>query len=381
MSDLLEMRCPNCGAPFKVEGDSPTAECPFCGTVVMIPPEMRRAPQPATVPAAPSPEFVAPPIAAPRKKTSPLGCVLTLAVLAVIVLISALIPNRSRSITNTGGLLVKPTATALPISRELSSPLPREVSYAGFGIQIAKGVIDNREDRNDTTTFLRDGAFARLDGTLTNSTKEDLYLDAQLFKLRLGNGKLYPLDPGIVLAKNFAAPDPGASNDVSFVFPVPFDAQWDGAALVVTDGTGEPAELPLTGDAPKSIYPLALALPANATVDAGGITYQLTKAAVGLDSGSKRAAKGARFLYLDLHITNPTGKYGVNISSDDFRVIVSGSSAAPIDFPIAVIDYQSSLDGRVVFSIPAAAKTAQVQFGDVRAENIKFGVMTLDLNP
>jgi hypothetical protein len=387
MSNLVELRCPNCGAPLKVVGDSPSIECSFCGTVVMIPAELRHPPQPVTMPP-PNPQGFASPVDFSTSRTAPVrkraslgGCLGLVVVLLVILGINALIPNRDRSIPLTSGLLPRLTPTVLSIQRNLTSTLPRQINYAGLSIQITQGVIDNRQERNDELINLPDEAFARLDGTLQNVTRESLYLDAKLFKLRMGDGQLYSLDPGIVLSKNFSAPDPGASNKVSLVFPVPFNAEWAGATLVVTDGTGEPAELPLTGDLPKATYPLALSLPAKVTVDADGITYQVKKAALNLDASSKRAEKGTRFLFLDLHMTNPTGQYGVNISSDDFRVIVDGASSAPVEFPIEVINYQSSIDRQVVFAIPVSAQSVQVQFGNVRADPPNFALITFELQP
>lgn len=375
MSELIEMRCPNCGAPFNVDGVSPSMQCPFCGTVVVVPPELRRSAQnPDIPPVIPIEATTGRPV---RGRSSPVGCAVLLFLLLAVGAGLALVGRSPGLIASTGGPAA--TATALPFQRDLSASLPREVSYGGFGIRVTQGEIDNRQQTNNQVTYLGDGAYARLSIDLQNLTRENLYLDPQLFKLRLKDGKLYSLYPGMILDNSFTAPDPGASRSTSFVFPVPFNATWDGAVLVVTDGTGEPAELNLTGDPAEPAYPKKLPLPSNPTVSAGGVTYQLQAASLDLNSGSQRAAAGTRYLILDLTMTNPTGRYGVNISSDDFRLIANGSGAAPIKAPILVIDYQTSQQGQVVFPVPASANSVQLQFGDVRAENEPFGVITLSL--
>src|SRR5512133_927074 len=198
MAQADDFRCPNCGAPLAIESDRPTIRCPFCSTQVIVPPELRpRPPEPVQVvtPHPSAPDF--PPAAqpAPRKKTaSPLGWVLILAaVLALGILGEALRdPSSGSSVV---AVLPTPTATVEPIQRELpGASLPRILSYAGFTIQINRGIIDNQVKNGEEISYAAGQAFARLDVTVTNTTRENLYLDGQLFKLKRGDGKEYKLD-------------------------------------------------------------------------------------------------------------------------------------------------------------------------------------------
>ncbi len=50
--------CPSCGGPLTVHGDEAEVQCPFCGTTVVVPEELRSKPTPPPPPAAP--------VAAPR---------------------------------------------------------------------------------------------------------------------------------------------------------------------------------------------------------------------------------------------------------------------------------------------------------------------------
>jgi hypothetical protein len=240
-------------------------------------------------------------------------------------------------------------------------------------------MIDNQSEQNNRVTYLAGQAFARLKVDMQNTTQEDLFLDAQLFKLKLADGNAYPMDTDIVLNSNFIAPQPGASSSTQFVFDVPASAEWDGATLIVGGKDSEPAEMPLTGAIPNDPYPMQIALPQETKTASQEFTYEILSEVFDVNSGSKPAAKGTHFLLLNLRMTNTDGKYGANLSSDNYRLTVDGITLAPTNAPIEVVDYQSSMDRQVVFMIPVTASQATLQVGNVRADPKALGSLQLDL--
>ncbi len=93
MSDVFV--CPNCGAPQTTDGTQFTVTCPFCATTVVVPPELRQArrpptPIPAPLPPAlltppPFPTPAAPPVAGPRRRMPPCGCLIVWVVLVAVL--------------------------------------------------------------------------------------------------------------------------------------------------------------------------------------------------------------------------------------------------------------------------------------------------------
>ena len=283
MGQAEDFRCPNCGAPLAIESDRPTIRCPFCSTQVIVPPELRpRPPEPVQVVTPQPAPHPYPPAAEPvrrKKAASPLGWLLIFAgILALGILGEALRDSSSGS--SSAEVALTPTATVEPIQRELSASLPRTLRYAGFTIQVTRGVIDNQVKDGENISYAAGRAFARLDVALTNTTKENLYLDAQLFKLKLRDGKSYTLDGSTILNSSFIAPDPGSTRDTSLVFEVPVDAQWEGGELIVSSVEKEPADMPLTGDAPPAPDLLEIPVPQGASATAQDFTYELLGASV-----------------------------------------------------------------------------------------------------
>ncbi|MBI3761188.1 MAG: hypothetical protein HY260_04920 [Chloroflexi bacterium] len=41
MSTLARLNCPSCGSPIEIVDDSPTIKCPYCGSIVAVPAELR----------------------------------------------------------------------------------------------------------------------------------------------------------------------------------------------------------------------------------------------------------------------------------------------------------------------------------------------------
>ena len=272
------------------------------------------------------------------------------------------------------------TPTVVAFQRTLSATLPRQVTYAGILYSLTKGEIDNQDQSYDPPVNRKDQAFARLFFKLQNNSRDVFYMDPSLFKLHLANGNDYALDPGVVLDSDFSAPPPQSASTTSLIFPVPGDADWTGAILIIGAPGSEPAPLPLSGEMPAPAFPAQLQLSGNLEAPAQGLDYQVQNATLDLDDGAQRVDQGKRYLKLEMQVTDSGLKYGANLSQDNFRLIVDGAASDPVDAPIEVINYQSTLKGEVVFEIPAEATSATLQVGDVTSDQPEFGQIQLDLS-
>ena len=381
--------CPECGGPLKADGKSLTVVCPFCGASVIVPESLRPKPAPSTMDVlreaaarAAVEAAASPPPAQKARPSSAISRFGLLAAICIFVIGYAFLSKRGSGsdpsvLSQISGLAATPTAAA--IQRPLSITLPRQVSYAGIVFTLTGGDIDNQDQSSDPPVNLKDQAFARLDVRLENTTRENIYLDPALFRLRLADGVDYTLDSNTILRQDFRAPGPQAAGATSLIFPVPPESDWSGAVLTIAAPGSEPAGLPLSGEMPAAAYPASLQLPANPQADAQGLTYQIQRVALDLDNGTHRAESGQRFLKLEMQISNTTHQYGANISSSNFRLIVDGIPGEPQDAPIEVVDYQTTTTGEVVFQIPAAATSAIFQVGDVTSSLNEFGQIPLDL--
>jgi hypothetical protein len=282
------------------------------------------------------------------------------------------------SVSQVSGLAATPTVAAF--QRPLSATLPRQATYAGIVYTLTKGEIDNQDLSYSTPVNRNDRAFARLFFKLQNNSRDAFYMDTNLFKLHLKDGNDYALDPGVVLDNDFRAPAPQSASTTSLIFPVPGDADWTGAILTIGAPGSEPASLPLSGGMPAPAFPAQLQLSGDLQASAQGMGYQVQSATLDLDHGIQRVDRGKRYLKLEMQVTNSGSKYGANISQDNFRLIVDGTASEPVDAPIEVIDYQTTLKGEIVFEIPAETTSATLQVGEVTSGQPEFGRIQLDLS-
>jgi hypothetical protein len=378
--------CPGCGAPLTTDGKSVTITCTFCGTSVIVPDSLQPKPAPPAVEALKATGGYAPAPAAPvpLRKSNPSAKILgylSLAVMLILLIgIGELINSGSdqSSVSQVSGLAATPTVAAF--QRPLSATLPRQATYAGIVYTLTKGEIDNQDLSYSTPVNRNDRAFARLFFKLQNNSRDAFYMDTNLFKLHLKDGNDYALDPGVVLDNDFRAPAPQSASTTSLIFPVPGDADWTGAILTIGAPGSEPASLPLSGGMPAPAFPAQLQLSGDLQASAQGMGYQVQSATLDLDHGIQRVDQGKRYLKLEMQVTNSGSKYGANISQDNFRLIVDGTASEPVDAPIEVIDYQTTLKGEIVFEIPAETTSATLQVGEVTSGQPEFGRIQLDLS-
>jgi hypothetical protein len=111
----------------------------------------------------------------------------------------------------------------------------------------------------------------------------------------------------------------------------------------------------------------------------GRLQYELLSAELSLEAQAQRAELGRRFLVLGLRLTNTGYQSGVAIGPTMFRLSVDEVPLAPLSAIIDVVDYQSALDGEVVFDLPAETGLVTLQLGDVTDPNMEFVTLTLDL--
>jgi hypothetical protein len=251
-----------------------------------------------------------------------------------------------------------PTSTAIPaLNRPLEGPLPRPVRYGGLQFSVVKGAITNQSPDGQLDPS---HAYAYLDLTVQNPQGASSLIAPGLARLQLADGKAYADG-----SQASVAVPAQASAELQAVFPVPVDATWADAQLVLGRPEKEPAVLPLTGPVPTSPYPLQLAATGEAT--AKSYTYKLTGATVDLDDKLQRVDQGKRFLRLTLQVarngdSNDWG--GKTVMAENFRLLVDGQPLAPLDAPNELINLNSSVPAEVVFVVPATASHVDLQVNE-----------------
>jgi DNA-directed RNA polymerase subunit RPC12/RpoP len=378
--------CPECGAPLTTDGKSTTITCPFCGASVIVPDSLRpkQAPSAVDVSKTAAAHTAAAPVPARRgSRAAKISGYLIIAFMVLLLFgLGVVFNSGSGSDQSSLSQVSEPvaTATVAAFQRPLSATLPRQVTYAGIVYTLTKGEIDNQDLSYDPPVNRNDQAFARLFFKLQNNSRDVFYMDPNLFKLHLANNNDYALDPGVVLDNDFRAPPPQSASTTSLIFPVPGDADWTGAILTIGAPGSEPAPLPLSGEMPTPAFPAQLQSSGNVQASAQGLDYQVQSATLDLDDGTQRVDQGKRYLKLEMQVTDSGSKYGANISQDNFRLIIDGTASEPVDAPIEVVDYQTTLKGEVIFEIPAEATNATLQVGDVTSDQPEFGQIQLDLS-
>jgi hypothetical protein len=245
-----------------------------------------------------------------------------------------------------------------PFSLPLEAELPRHMMYASMDWSVTEAMIDNTvislfasDKRTDKYRA------ARITLRINNPMSRYASIDSNIMQLRLGDGKMYKPDH----SRPLDLPEGNEETESKLVFRVPADATWQGAALVISEANKEPAEMPLEGPAPKSAFPAML--PGGMAASAQKADYSIMEAALDLDYRGKRIAEGKRFLALTMRVTY-NGKVHMAVSKDNFRLLIDGSPMAPIDSMMEVVDANSSMDGKVVFEVPAGATSAMLQVGE-----------------
>ena len=109
------------------------------------------------------------------------------------------------------------------------------------------------------------------------------------------------------------------------------------------------------------------------------LTYKLLSATLDLDNETQRVAAGKRYLKIAMRLINTGNKYGIAVGPSLFRLTVDGVPLAPETAPIEAVALNASLEGNVVFVVPAAATSAELQLGEVTNDSTQFVKVTLDL--
>lgn len=256
-------------------------------------------------------------------------------------------------------------STVTPINRVLEGSLPRKLTYASMQITVTKAVISNKYPGLTLTgndRYLADKAFASIDVTATNPlTRDQASVEVRAISLHLGDGKVYPSSDAAFSWTGRVRPQ--ATEEGQLVFPVPPDATWAGAKLVIKEPGKEPGTLVLDGTAPPPQYPANL--PPGGEATAQDLRYTVITGAVDLDADGKRVDLGKRFLKLVLRVTSNKPRYDQLVSGENFRVMAGGVPLAPIRFPIEALKAQSALEGEVLFMVPANATSVQLQVGEI----------------
>jgi len=265
-----------------------------------------------------------------------------------------------------------PTPTAVPlVSRPLEGTLPRQVQYANMQFRVTKATITNQDPSGKT---VGDQAFAYVDVTVVNPGPGDQAIGQNLLKLSLG-GQQYQEQSGATLS---LARDTSAA--MKLLYQVPPSATWDNASIVLGRPEKEPATLPLTGPAPAPQLPVNLAT--KGTAMSGQINYSVQAATLDLDYAGTRADLGKRFLTFAVVMINngknPTGGFTTAraLSQSEFRLIVDGLPAAPVNTFEKLLDVSASYQTSVVFVVPAGTAKAQLQVG----EGGDYGQATIPLD-
>lgn len=383
MADRLVFDCPSCGGKLTTDGTEAQVQCEYCGNIVMVPEALlpksaapagkeqlaeafiklagvaeaeRIAGEPARNQAMPSP--------VPRPRRGGCGCLFLLLVLvALAALASGLIPGFPMlpQVHEILGI-IDPTSTPALVNRPVQGTLPRDVRYASLDFKVNSAAVTNRVPGNSSQAprYRSDQAYAELNLLITSSlTTKAVYLETDLARLQLADGKTYPESSG--WSGSF---DKQASSDARLVFTVPYSATLKGAKLVLQESGKEPATLPLDGPAPVAQFPIKLASGQHAT--AGTVNYTVLSATLDLDANGQRADAGKRFLLLGLRVENTSdSRGGMALSGDYFRLVVDGVPRAPDVSPSTVISAKSAVDGDVVFVVPETAAKVDLQVGEV----------------
>jgi hypothetical protein len=86
MAEQQDFACPSCAAPLRVTGYETQVRCEYCGTTVVVPPELRHPPPPVYPPPPPPiypPPHYTPPAATPARPSSTASTAMTLGLIGL----------------------------------------------------------------------------------------------------------------------------------------------------------------------------------------------------------------------------------------------------------------------------------------------------------
>jgi len=125
----------------------------------------------------------------------------------------------------------------------------------------------------------------------------------------------------------------------------------------------QPISRAATSDKPSDLKAEIISLPDKIKV--GPVLYQLSSGQI------HDYSEGKKLFKFHLRVINTEATYGYNISGDNFRVYLDDIPISPNDFPIEVVDFESSKEGDVSFVLPADARLFRLQLGYVRSEDTR----------
>ena len=393
MDEPRTFECPSCGGELTTDGRSPTIECPYCGQNVTVPRDLRVEPS-APVAAAPAAESPLVPLIrlaeeeaeaeraerakqraqpAPRRRGGGCGCgsiVFAVVIILVILIGGAIFTGNGPVLLQALDAASGATPTPKPVSHPLNAALPRSLRYAGVTLTVNKADMTNEDPQaSDGSRFRSDSLFAVLAVKLDNTVGErEVALPYGVPRLELADGNQYEEDGSL----NFDVAG-AASKQGRMIFRVPPASNWQGAKLVVREAGKEPAVLPLDGAPPHAVGPVDLKLATEK--NAGALAYRVLSATLDTAHDGRQVDAGKRFLRFNIRVVN-NGKEagGVTVTDSNFRLLLDGDSLAPDDYPIVAVPPQSKVDGHVDFTVPADAKTATLQVGELNGPKAQIPV-------
>lgn len=237
--------------------------------------------------------------------------------------------------------------------------LPRKVNYAGLEITVEGAEAVTDED---------DGPGVALELTVRNLLKET----AQILPTSIG---LVDGDGGRMLAIGFNDPaDPARGNDATSPVEIIADGKVERTAFVPVEGELDlaaaslsvaeeekiPAEVPLSGDIPKSAFPAAITVPTEPVqlYSQGPLTLTLESAELAEEYGPDRAPAGSHFVVLKVSAIGDEcsgGCGGASLSGETVRLVVDGTPlVAAISDPVSCcgIAVGAGADLTLVYELP-----------------------------
>ena len=275
-----------------------------------------------------------------------------------------------------------------PFSRPLEGTLPGQVRYANLQFTVTKAIINNQvplSPLNQGQKYQSDQAYAYIDLSVHNPlSAKNLSIPQNLVKLQLEDEKLYyevnpPMNPTAGEGNKWRdVIGPHVTKEIRLIFPVPFNATWKGAKLILSQPGKEPTTLPFDGLTSLIQYPVSLPVKGEATVK--DTLYKILALSLDLDNQGERVEEGRLFLKLTLQVTYK-GKSagGIFIDADNFRLLLPSTPLTPMESFRELITRGSTKEGEVVFSIPVSTTRAELQVGEI--EQGKTAKIPLNLKP
>lgn len=263
-----------------------------------------------------------------------------------------------------------PRPTVAPIMREVEDAAERTFKYADLDFSVTKATISNQVPNSDPPRYSRNDATLDLTLSVTNPTKDYVFIDAGLLRLKFEGAKEIkePFN-GSVEARD--------TQEFEFQWEVPITTTWEGAQLILDESDKEPVTLALSGAVEKSQYPVKLTAGAEVSVDKPvKLTYKVLEAMLDLNGQGKRVEVGKRFVLLKVLAQNKDSAYNVYVGPESFRLLVDGvpKAAERLDPAAEAIDPLSEQEFQIVFLIPANAKKIELEVGEAGKSTAKIPI-------